>query len=73
MNNKEIIEKLEEEILELDEGALDLQTELSDLEEWDSLAKLSLMAWARKDFDKVLTAQQIKEFVTVEDICKALQ
>lgn len=72
MNNKEIIEKLEEEIFELDEGTLDLQTELSDLDEWDSLAKLSLMAWARKDFDKVLTAQQIKDFVTVEDICKAL-
>lgn len=72
MDNKEIISKLEEEVLELDEGTLELGTELLSLEEWDSLSKLSLMAWARKECDITLTAQQIKEFVTVEDICKAL-
>lgn len=72
MDNKEIIAKLEEEVLELDEGTLELSTELLSLEEWDSLSKLSLMAWARKELDITLTAQQIKEFVTVEDICKAL-
>lgn len=72
MDNKEIIAKLEEEVLELDEGTLELSTELLSLEEWDSLSKLSLMAWARKELGITLTAQQIKEFVTVEDICKAL-
>lgn len=72
MDSKEIIANLEEEVLELDEGTLELSTELLNLEEWDSLSKLSLMAWARKELNKTLTAQQIKEFVTVEDICKAL-
>lgn len=72
MNRKEIIEKLEEDVLELDEGTLESGTVLADLEEWDSLSKLSLMALAKKDYGKTLTAQQIREFVTVEDICNAL-
>lgn len=72
MDYKKIIEDLEEDILEMDEGTLQIDTKLSELDEWDSLAKLALMAWARKEYDKILTAQQIREFVTVEDICKAV-
>ncbi len=72
MEYKKIVEALEEDILEMDEGTLQIDTKLSELDEWDSLAKLALMAWARKEYDKVLTAQQIREFVIVEDICKAV-
>ena len=72
MEYKNIVEALEEDILEMDEGTLQIDTKLSELDEWDSLAKLALMAWARKEYDKVLTAQQIREFVIVEDICKAV-
>lgn len=72
MDYKKIMEDLEEDILEMDEGTLQIDTKLSELDEWDSLAKLALMAWARKEYDKILTAQQIREFVTVEDICKAV-
>ena len=69
---EKLCEALEEDILEMDEGTLQIDTKLSELDEWDSLAKLALMAWARKEYDKVLTAQQIREFVIVEDICKAV-
>ncbi len=72
MDYKKIIEKLEEDILEVDAGTLQADTKLSELDEWDSLAKLALMAFAKKEFDKVLTANLIREFVTVEDICKAV-
>ncbi len=72
MDYKKIIEKLEEDILEVDAGTLQADTKLSELDEWDSLAKLTLMAFAKKEFDKVLTANLIREFVTVEDVCKAL-
>ncbi|MGN0154417.1 MAG: hypothetical protein ACI4A3_08185 [Lachnospiraceae bacterium] len=54
------------------EEELSEDMELSEIEEWDSLAKLSLMAMAKKDFAKTLTAAQIKAFVTVEDICNSL-
>lgn len=69
---EDLIKKLEEDVMELEEGVLKLDTVLADIDEWDSLSKLSLMALAKKDYKKTLTAQQIREFVTVEDICNAL-
>ena len=70
MSREELIKELEE-ILETEE-TLDESTLLEDIEEWDSLAKLSLMAFAKKEFTKTLTAEQIKSFATVKDICDAL-
>ncbi len=70
MTKERIIEDLVE-IMETDDE-LRLDTELDSIEEWDSLAKLSLMAYAKKEFDYNLTASQIREFVTVDDICKTL-
>ncbi len=71
MNRSELIEVLEE-TLEVEEGSLKEESILADIDEWDSLAKLSLMALAKKDFAKILTADQIKGFATVKDICDAL-
>lgn len=71
MEKREIIDLLEE-TLEVEEGSLNEDSILADIDEWDSLAKLSLMALAKKDFSKTLTAEQIKNFATVKDICEAL-
>lgn len=58
-----------EETMELDEGELTLDAVLADYEEWDSLSKLSLMALAKQKFNKILTTETLKSFVTVKDIC----
>lgn len=58
-----------EELMELEEGTLTTETLLSDIEEWDSLAKLSLMATTKKTFKRNLTADEIREFKTIADIC----
>jgi acyl carrier protein len=71
MERKDVIALLEE-TLEVEEGSLCEDSSLDDIDEWDSLAKLSLMALAKKEFSKILTATQIREFVTVKDICDAL-
>lgn len=71
MEKRAIIDLLEE-TLEVEEGSLGEDSILADIDEWDSLAKLSLMALAKKDFSKTLTADQIKNFVTIRDICDAL-
>ncbi len=71
MSKEELLSQLEE-LMETDEGVLEETTVLDDLDEWDSLAKLSLMAFAKKEFSISLTASQIKEFKTVTDICNAL-
>lgn len=69
---KELLDLLEE-IMDLDEGTLEVDAELADIEEWDSLSKLSLMAEAKRKFGKRITADEIAAFVTVKDICEYLQ
>lgn len=69
---KELLEMLEE-VMDLDEGVLETTTVLEDLEEWDSLSALSLMAEAKKTYGKKLSAEEINDFVTVQDIIDYLQ
>lgn len=71
MNMEEKLALLEE-IMELDEGELKPDMQLADLEEWDSLSKLSLMAEVRKRMGITPTTEVIKGFVTVQDICDYL-
>lgn len=57
-----------EEMLEVDEGTLTPETVLEELDEWDSLAKLSLIVLMDDECGKTLAGDQIKAFVTVKDI-----
>lgn len=64
--NKKIA--LLEEMMELDEGTLTPETNLADIEEYDSMAKLSLIVLMNDEFGKKLNSNQIKEFKTIQDI-----
>lgn len=57
-----------EEILELEEGTLNEDIELEDVEEWDSMAALTLIVLMDEKFKKKLTGSQIKEFKKIKDI-----
>lgn len=57
-----------EEALDLEEGDLKPEMVLADIEEYNSMAKLSLIVLMSDEFDKKLTSDQIKGFVTVQDI-----
>lgn len=59
-----------EDMFEMEEGTLKPETELEELEEWDSLAKLSLIVLMDDEFGKKLSGAQIKEFVTIGDILR---
>ena len=72
MTDKEILFKLEE-IFDLDESVLSQDTELANLVEFDSMAKLSLIVIADEDFNKRLTAEQINDFELVKDIVNFLK
>ena len=71
MTDQEKIELLED-MMDLDEGDLSLDTDLSDLEEWDSMSKLSMVVLAQKEFNKTLSVEEVNSFETVADICAAL-
>lgn len=57
-----------EETLELEEGDLQPEMVLADIEEYNSMAKLALIVLMSDELDKKLTNDQIKTFVTVQDI-----
>ena len=63
-------EKLEvlEDILELDEGTLKVEDSLEDIDEWDSMSKLYLVTYVKKEMQKRLTVDEIKNFETVQDL-----
>lgn len=57
-----------EEALDTEEGALAPDTVLADIDEWDSIAALSLIAMLDEQFDKTITGAEIKAMRTVADI-----
>ena len=61
-----------EETLEMDEGTLTAETVLADVDEYDSMAKLSLIVMMDDEFGVKLTGDVIKSFETVGDIVKLM-
>ena len=57
-----------EDMLELDEGDLTMDKALDDIDEYDSMAKLSLIVLMEDEFGIKLTGDVIKGFETVGDI-----
>ena len=72
MENKRKLELLEE-MLELEERALNEDTLLDSIDEWDSVAALSLIVLLDEEFEKTITGKQIKEFKTIGDILKIME
>ena len=57
-----------DDMLELDPGTLKEEMELSAIDEYDSMAKLSLIVLMDEECGKKLTGETIREFKTVGDI-----
>ena len=66
----ELKEKLAliEEVLDVEEGSLSPETELADVDEWDSIAALSLIVMLDEKFEKTLIGSQINALDSVNDI-----
>lgn len=62
-----------EETLEADEGSLKPEMDLEGIEEYDSLAKLSIIVMMEDNFDRKLTANDVRSFKTVGDILKCME
>ena len=56
------------EMLEVDEGTIKPETKLADIEEWDSIAKLSIIVLMDEEFGKALKGDELNHFATVQDI-----
>lgn len=71
MDVKKKLNKLED-LLEIDQNTLTEDTELASLEEWDSVAILSLIVMLEDDFDKQVKGTVIKDCRTVSDILQLM-
>lgn len=71
MTKQEILNALED-ALDVDLNSLSLDTVLNELDEYDSMAKLTIIVLADDDFNKKLTGEQVREFKTVGDIVEFL-
>lgn len=57
-----------EETLEADEGTLTLETELDEIDEYDSMSKLGIIVMMEDEFGVKLTGENFRAFKTVGDI-----
>ena len=57
-----------EETMEMDEGTLKADMNLSDVDEYDSMSKLSIIVMLQDEFGVKITSEQIRAFVKVQDI-----
>ena len=62
-----------EDIMELDEGDLSVDMALEDIEEYNSMTKLSLIVLMEDEFDVKRDGDTIKGFQTVGDIVALMQ
>ncbi len=67
MENTKKIELLAD-LFDMDESDLNPQMVLADLENWDSMTKLSLIVMMDDECGKTLEADTLKGFKTVQDI-----
>ncbi len=66
MNKADFLVELED-ILQREE-ACNINDNLNDYEEWDSLSKMSIMAYYDKNFGVKLSLTDFKNLVTVNDL-----
>lgn len=67
MDKEQILRELED-LLDLESNTLALDTKLSEIDEYDSMAKLAIIVFSDDEFDKKLSGEQIRAFQTVGDI-----
>lgn len=72
MSDAEIL-LLIEECMDIEEGTLKLDDNLSEYEEWDSLTALSIIATVGERLHITLKGDKIKKAVTVSDLVNQLR
>ncbi len=58
-----------EDVLQL-EDAINEKQNLEELEEWDSLSKMAVMAYYKKNFGVEITLNDLKDIKSVSDLIK---
>lgn len=65
--------KLFKETLEIEDMDINLDTVFRDLENWDSLTFLSVLAMIDEEYDVVIEGNNFQELQTIEDLIKEIK
>lgn len=65
--------ELFKETLEIDGLDIDKKTVFRDLENWDSLTFLSVIAMIDEEYDLVIEGNEFKELITIGDIIEEIK
>lgn len=68
MDLQNFIEKFAEQFDEIDASEFKANTEFKNLNEWSSLAALSIIAMVYEEFDITLKGDDIQKSTTIEDL-----
>ena len=66
MTKLQLLDEIKEALQRDDEISIDMK--LEDIEEWDSLANISIISLYDQLFETVVTANELKSCTTVEDL-----
>jgi acyl carrier protein len=67
IDNNNFLEKFKE-VLEIEDQEIGLEFEFRNLEEWDSLALLSVIAMIDDEYDVIIKGNQFKELKTLNEV-----
>ncbi|MOA65495.1 hypothetical protein D3C78_1919040 [compost metagenome] len=72
MKLQDFIEEMENSVLDVPEGTIQLDTVLAEIEEWDSMARVALNAVLDTNFGFTLNSTELKSIITFSDIVAKL-
>jgi acyl carrier protein len=74
MKTQNKIKILADEVFQLDESELSLDTKLKDISTWDSMAVLALISVYEEYFQRLdIDGNTIKNFITIQDILDTME
>ena len=65
--------ELFKETLEIEEDTVHLDTVFRELEQWDSLAFLSVIAMIDEEYDVVIEGNDFKKLITISDLIEEVK
>ena len=68
MELNDFIEKFADQFDDTDASEIQAETEYQELDEWSSLAAMSLIALAKAEYGKTITGREVRSCKTVEEL-----
>ena len=73
MKLEEFVEKFADEMTDTPAGTITAETRYKELEEWDSLASLSIISMIDEAYDKTITGADLRNHTTIQELANFVE